>query len=325
MTGSFGNLSSLTRKDLENMSINDILTRALFKEQLPEITYNNPTLSLQSYEVGTLLGSSISITTVNNTIDKAYLRYSYTLVNGAISTVEYKYTSSVETKSFTVAFGVNPNVYNITYKLDIDDTLLQDLLDLKGKSINDSSLILTSWGRTVSQYNTENKTNERILFPTDPFINQTINYGLNGYYIVRYYEGNEHDGDAIGAYNDYTEFIAKNNFSTIKNQSCGKITSINATTLTIDGKTANSSFVYVFIPQDFEITEAKMKNTINNTYESTPFGLVSSINDYITNTIYSFDGKYKCNVYYIAKGDPNDEGLISPSNAPVQIIINKRK
>jgi hypothetical protein len=85
--------------------------------------------------------------------------------------------------------------------------------------------------------------------------------------------------------------------------------------------TTNSAFVYVFVPAGFKIKEAKMQNGLNKTYEDTPFGLIADELNTDSET-QSFNG-YTCNIYYIAKGDPNNDGYVSPASEPIQITIIK--
>jgi hypothetical protein len=125
MSGSLGNLKDLTRNDLEGMSINDILTRALFNEEFPTISYTNPTLTLNSCEVGTQLGTTTNASIKSITTGS----FSYSYSKDTLSPVSYKYVYNLITLGvntpYTVKFGENKDVYKVTWILSgVDNTTL---------------------------------------------------------------------------------------------------------------------------------------------------------------------------------------------------------
>jgi hypothetical protein len=192
---------------------------------------------------------------------------------------------------------------------------------LKGKTLNDGELIVTSWGRTINEYNQDNNTVETRSLSKDVYTNENVYYPIYGYYIVRYYEGNTIE-DAVKLDDDYNN--AKTNFNKLTawdTYITNNLTGDNTITLTTD-KTTNS--VYVFVPNGYKIKDAKIKNGLNNNYENTPFGLVA---DGLTPNTKSetkiFNNYYTSNIYYIAKGDPNNEECVSPASEPIQITIIK--
>jgi hypothetical protein len=129
MTGTIGNLKNLTKGELESLTINDILTRALFSEELPSIYYEKPSLTLKSYEVGTEVGISIKVDA--DYIKPGYLSYAYTTDN--LSDVSYGYSlksiglSSYVNKPYIVNFGENQNIGVTNWVLDADDDILEKL------------------------------------------------------------------------------------------------------------------------------------------------------------------------------------------------------
>ena len=305
-----GNLPKMSREALEQLTINEILTRALFKEQPPYFTCSNVTVTTPSKEVGTTLAIS-----------------DWTVKNG---TYEYGYNSSglsmkgtIILNNFTLdktvaEWGVNLNAVAEAVKVTFNPTVSSPL---------DISYQYTSWGRTLSEYNMENT--PTVAQPTNKAID-SFNIRYNGYYRIKWGYCDK-TGKQISLKEDIDGVT--NPMINITKEPTTNITGTVTINIGDDKNDSleNSAYVYFLIPTQLKISGASMRNGLTAKYDDCPASRINKVatklsvpeSTYQTKKMQGSTELYTYNLWYVAKGDENVSGQVTATKAALKITIDK--
>lgn len=236
-SATIGNLPKMKRQDLEKLSINDIFTRALFAEQPPYRLYSKPYYSTLNAEVGSNINKD-TFTFNSGALEIGYLLDDNNMVHKSVYT--YQEDMSLRTVR-TSPVNMGPNINYVTGTAKCYPTKVPD---------NIMSLLRSSWGRSISDFNTDNPTAVLPDF-TDIITNMGVISGsVNGYYKLYYMPGTANVQDTL--YNDYVKnepFIIGQSASYIKPlddvDASGKVELVGDDR---HNGLPNTAFVYFLIP-----------------------------------------------------------------------------
>lgn len=313
-----GVLSPTARNELETMTINEILTRAFFAEKPPYYTETRPTWTHAEVEVGTPLDADQWIVGTKGSYSYGYLN------NGKVTTGVIAESLMSSSRTLAAAhqyalFGTQTNACSIM-------TSYQPAIKDLGTSL------LSSWNRTRAEYNAEHPT-ATVAVPAVPgtAAQAYLTYcGYTGYYIGLYLASPRTDqmttleGDVITL---ATSGVISASLSNMKALNV-KIKAKTTADITIT-ELPNTAFVYVAVPNTLRISQVKMLNGLTAKYDVVPtsrFGKIPLVSPTIDfNNIPKKDGTrvmYSYAIWFIAKGDKNANGEVSPSNASLQITLS---
>lgn len=307
-----GVLEPTSRGELEKMTLNEIFTRVFFAEKMPYYSETKPTWSHAAIEVGMPLA-------VTQWTPAVAGKYSYGYLNGQyMSGTIIEDTSKSRTLAHAKAlFSTQNNAVTIPCKYN-------PIIETLGTSLK------TSWDRTRTEY-TE-ATGKPLTAPTIPLkANQT--YNATGSY-VGFYKAKYVASPRVGVMTTLSDdirtlatggILTGNSVKDIATNITGPVNDIAIASL------PNSAYVYVMVPTALKISTVKMLNGLTAQYDTVPasrYGKVSAgigtstLAGININAIPKMNGSsllYSYTLWYIAKGDKNASGEVSPSDAALKI------
>lgn len=317
-----GNLpNNLKKSDMEEMSINEILTKILFKEDIPSYTLTMPIISTKQpqYEIGSTI-TTYAFTFTPGTIKIKYIKNSetgtlsentYNIIQKPLTNINFTTGSTTYTVN---SMGSVQNIVNATIAVE-NPTPMQ----LEADELNTYN-ILTSWGNTIETYN-KTHTNKINLNLTnyDNIVNMStpkINGGVTGYYTIFFYNEENQEACSLSEYELVVGDIVNYKYS-VQMSTPSLTFSISPSNIT-----TKTPFIFVLVPESKNITQVQMYNSLTKGYSnisSTWFGKVKG-----ESVVRVVNGKtlYQYNVWYIQKSEKGAGDKVTASTSNIKITIS---